>query len=69
MDRERAKGRSVALASQKTAIATPGDGTMKLSARRTLHVSTGDSVMNNIVYIVVGAVVIVLFILGFLGFR
>lgn len=33
-----------------------------------LHASAGGSVMNNIVYIV-GAVVIVLFILGFLGLR
>jgi hypothetical protein len=32
------------------------------------HASTGGSAMNNIVYIV-GAVVIVLFILGFLGLR
>jgi len=34
----------------------------------TLHNSSGGSVMNSIVYIV-GAVVIVLFILGFIGLR
>ncbi len=41
---------------------------MKPSGRSALLVSTGETVMNSIVYIV-GAVVIVLFILGFLGFR
>lgn len=47
---------------------TPACRTRTLSERRTFRATKGGSVMNNIVYIV-GAVVIVLFILGFLGLR
>lgn len=43
-------------------------GTRTPSERRTFRASKGGLIMNNIVYIV-GAVVIVLFILGFLGLR
>lgn len=47
-------------------VRTPG--TRNTFGRRPQHASTGRWAMNNIVYIV-GAVVIVLVILGFLGLR